>query len=143
MFPPSFAPQSPRYGLVTALEAAERYGVPYTALGGVPYHEACRTRFYLRTTIEAMARPLGGGRGAGAQESGSEEEEEKEEENPQRENRAEEPMGPEAEDGEGEAQQQQRQQQEDESSGEVFVLAAAVAVSCARVCDRKSLSERE
>ncbi|KAG2431766.1 hypothetical protein HXX76_009262 [Chlamydomonas incerta] len=107
---------SPRYSLVTALEAAERYGVPYAALGGVPYHEACNTRFYLRTTVESMAKPLGGGlrgAGAGADEDESEEEEAEDQRNGER---ADEPMGPEAEAGDR-AQLQQQQRQDDASSG--------------------------
>ncbi|GLC33798.1 hypothetical protein PLESTM_000112500 [Pleodorina starrii] len=60
---------SPRYGLVTALEAAKRYGVPYAALAALSYHEACGTRFYLRSAVEAIARSSsrgGGGGGGGA-----------------------------------------------------------------------------
>ncbi|PNH04701.1 hypothetical protein TSOC_009104 [Tetrabaena socialis] len=47
--------RSPRYGLVTALEAAERYGVPYDKLEGLPYHDACRTRFFMRAAVEELA----------------------------------------------------------------------------------------
>ncbi len=42
--------QHPRYALVTALEAQQRYGLPVTMLSQLPYVESCGVKLWLRDT---------------------------------------------------------------------------------------------
>ncbi|GIL68696.1 hypothetical protein Vafri_21931 [Volvox africanus] len=72
--------RSPKYGLVTALEAAERYGVPFTALASLLYHETCGARFYLRSAVETLSSSHNGSRGGGIASTASTDEDEDEDE---------------------------------------------------------------